>query len=123
MNKGSMKKKSLNALPTTVTLEQRLWRIKWTLDHIKSNGLFDDMMNEVHVDEKQFRIKEVQQKVYILPHEKPPPNKCKSKRFITQVMFLTAVGRPRYDTSTEKYWDGKIRIFPFVEKVPAKRAS
>ena len=93
------------------------------MDHIKFNGVFRDMMNEVHVDEKWFRVKDTQETVYLLPGEKPPPLKLKSKRFITQIMFLTAVARPRYNHTTKTWWDGKIGIWPVVERVPAQRSS
>ena len=49
------------------------------MDHIKFNGVFRDMMNEVHVDEKWFRVKDVQETVYLLPGEKPPPLKSSVK--------------------------------------------
>jgi hypothetical protein len=38
-------------------------------------------------------------------------------------MFLCAVARPRWDYHKQQYFDGKLGIFPFVEKVPAKRSS
>ncbi|KAF0682515.1 Aste57867_25371 [Aphanomyces stellatus] len=48
---------------------------------------------------------------------------AKSKRFLTKVMFLAAVARPRYDVNRKRIFDGKIGIWPFVEKSPAKRKS
>jgi hypothetical protein len=38
-------------------------------------------------------------------------------------MFLFAVARPRWDTRANRYFDGKLGMWPFVEKVPAQRAS
>jgi len=38
-------------------------------------------------------------------------------------MFLAAVARPRYVPGTRKFFDGKIGIWPIVEKVKAKRGS
>jgi hypothetical protein len=40
-----------------------------------------------------------------------------------KVMFLAAVARPRYDPEGECTFDGKIGMFPFVERVAAKRTS
>ncbi|ETV69288.1 hypothetical protein H257_14915 [Aphanomyces astaci] len=47
----------------------------------------------------------------------------KSKNFITKVMFLAAVARPRYNPSTKVSFDGKIGVWPFVEVAPAIRGS
>ncbi|ETV74550.1 hypothetical protein H257_11068 [Aphanomyces astaci] len=55
--------------------------------------------------------------------EKPPERKCKSKRFITKVMFLTAVARPRLNEDTGVWWDGKIGTWPFVKQAAALRSS
>ncbi|KAF0705573.1 hypothetical protein AaE_014460 [Aphanomyces astaci] len=48
---------------------------------------------------------------------------AKSKKFITKVMFLAAVARPRYDAHKKQMFDGKIGIWPFVEEVAAVRSS
>ncbi|ETL83004.1 hypothetical protein L917_16960, partial [Phytophthora nicotianae] len=39
------------------------------------------------------------------------------------VLFLVAVGRPRYDAHTRKWVDGKLGVWPFVEMVESKRSS
>ncbi|KAH7839797.1 hypothetical protein Vadar_009016 [Vaccinium darrowii] len=69
------------------------------------------------------RIKEESEKFYLLPEEDEPLHTCKSKRFITKVMFLAAVARPRFDTNQNEVFSGKIGIFPFTIKEPAKRSS
>jgi hypothetical protein len=38
-------------------------------------------------------------------------------------MFLCDVATPRRDTRANRYFDGKLGMWPFVEKVPAQRAS
>ncbi|ETW03763.1 hypothetical protein H310_05130 [Aphanomyces invadans] len=43
--------------------------------------------------------------------------------FIPKIMFLAAVGRPRYDTERGTYFDGKIGMWPIVEYRPAQRNS
>jgi len=40
-----------------------------------------------------------------------------------KAMYLAAVAQPRYDPNRKAMWDGKIGIWPFVEKVPAMRNS
>ena len=56
-------------------------------------------------------------------NEIEPERNSKSKKFITKVMFMAAVARPRYDTHRKHYFDGKIGIWPFVYQEPAKRIS
>ncbi|XP_042051570.1 uncharacterized protein LOC121796862 [Salvia splendens] len=60
---------------------------------------------------------------YLLPNEDEPYRACKSKRFITKVMFKCAVSRPQFGTNGQTIFDGKIGIFSFTEQVPAKRKS
>ncbi|XP_031120346.1 uncharacterized protein LOC116023482 [Ipomoea triloba] len=55
--------------------------------------------------------------------EDEPYRTCKSKKFITKVMFLCDVARPRFDLERNEMFDGKIGMFPFVYKEPAKRRS
>ena len=55
--------------------------------------------------------------------EPPPVRKVQSKRFITKVMFIAAVARPRHNPATNSAFDGKIGLWAFTEKVPAVRSS
>ncbi|KAH0678103.1 hypothetical protein KY284_019188 [Solanum tuberosum] len=65
------------------------------------------------------------ERYYLLPeeHEPDPYRSCKSKNFIPKVMFMAAVARPRFDENGIELFSGKIGIFPFVVKEPAKRNS
>ncbi|XP_031116503.1 uncharacterized protein LOC116020160 [Ipomoea triloba] len=74
-------------------------------------------------DEKWFFLSRTSQKYYLLPKEDEPYRTCKSKKFITQVMFLCVVARPRFDLERNEMFDGKIGMFPFVYKEPAKCRS
>ncbi|KAL4166217.1 hypothetical protein KRP22_013482 [Phytophthora ramorum] len=97
---------------------------KFSLSHIRHESmLYDNMLNTVHVDEKIFYITQPTRRFLLLPGEEAPARRLRSKRFITRVMFLSAVGRPRYDPSTHQVFDGKLGIWPFVEQVPAQRSS
>ena len=60
---------------------------------------------------------------YLVPGETPPHRTCKSKRYITKVMFMCAVARPRWDSHAKREFDGKIGIWPFIFQEEAKRAS
>ncbi|KAJ0493572.1 hypothetical protein HanRHA438_Chr12g0556251 [Helianthus annuus] len=84
---------------------------------------FYDMFNVVHIDEKWFYLSKPSKRYYLLPGEDEPLRTCKSKKFITKVMFLAAVARPRFDTSGNERFSGKIGIFPFTKLEPAKRSS
>ncbi|ETV90232.1 hypothetical protein H310_14934 [Aphanomyces invadans] len=85
-------------------------RLKWAMDHVHAvtpdDYAFADMMNVVHVDEKWFFASRVSKSYYLAPDEEPPHRTCKSKNFITKVMFLSAIG-----------------TWHFTEKVPAARTS
>ncbi|XP_071911419.1 uncharacterized protein [Coffea arabica] len=81
------------------------------------------MCNMVHIDEKWFYMTKESEKYYLHPEEEHPMRTCRSKKFIVKVMFLAAVARPRFDCSRNKHFDGKIGIFPFAFKEPAKRNS
>ncbi|XP_074324133.1 uncharacterized protein LOC141661051 [Apium graveolens] len=77
----------------------------------------------VHIDEKWFYMTKTSQKLYLLPNEPEPHRTCKSKRFITKVIFMSAVARPRYDKDGVCIFDGKLGIFPFTFEEPAARTS
>ena len=63
------------------------------------------------------------EKYYLLPNEEDPYRTCKSKNFVTKVMLLAAIARPRFDVEGKEIFSGKIGIFPFITKLPAKRSS
>ena len=64
----------------------------------------------VHIDEKWFYLTEEKGRYYLEKDEIEPHRQIKSKIFITKVMFLAAVARPRYDTHNNEWFDGKIGI-------------
>ncbi|XP_074300833.1 uncharacterized protein LOC141632159 [Silene latifolia] len=103
-------------------------RIQWVLNHVNRLSLngrvsFDDMFYVVHIDEKWYYMTRLSQKYYLLRGEQEPHRTCKSKRFITKIMFMGAVARPIIPGDGEVSFDGKIGIFPFSCVVPAKRSS
>ncbi|KAH9137158.1 hypothetical protein AeRB84_017962 [Aphanomyces euteiches] len=81
------------------------------------------MHNLVHVDEKWFYVTKVKRKVYAFADETLAMRHAKSKSFVTKVMFLAAIARPRYDHHRRTFFDGKLGIWPFVECTLAKRTS
>ncbi|DAZ93780.1 TPA: hypothetical protein N0F65_008047 [Lagenidium giganteum] len=55
------------------------------------------MYDTVHVDEKWCYIQKVSSTFILTEDEDTPHISCPNKRYITKVMFLAAVARPRYD--------------------------
>ncbi|CAM9335293.1 unnamed protein product [Discosporangium mesarthrocarpum] len=77
----------------------------------------------VHVDEKWFYIFKDGKGVYLHPPEPPPkPPRAQNTSFMTNVMFLPAVARPR-KMSNGVWFDGKIGIWPIVDTRVAQRTS
>ncbi|KAF0746007.1 hypothetical protein AaE_008300 [Aphanomyces astaci] len=87
------------------------------------NQVFADMNSYIHVDEKWFFLTKVKRKFYAYSDEVVPASRVKSKRFITKVMFLAAVARPRYDFPKKSMFDGKIGIWLFEVQLPVQRNS
>ncbi|XP_022013709.1 uncharacterized protein LOC110913170 [Helianthus annuus] len=115
-----------NAIKPNLTEENKKERLEFCLSMITpslSNPSFYDMFNVVHIDEKWFYMSKPSKSYYLVPGEDEPLRKCKSKKFITKVMFLAAVARPRFDTLGNEIFSGKIGIFPFTKLEPAKRSS
>jgi hypothetical protein len=81
----------------------------WCLAQLNSsrpndNPVFQEMFDTVHLDEKWFYMTKTLGCYYLV----------KSKRFITKVMFLIAVARPRQDYGRNQKFDGKLGIWAFV---------
>ncbi|XP_057790012.1 uncharacterized protein LOC131006881 [Salvia miltiorrhiza] len=60
---------------------------------------------------------------YLAPGETEPHRTCKSKKFITKVMFMCAVCMPIFNEDGSVLFYGKIGIFPFTHQFPAQRGS
>ncbi|ETN06143.1 hypothetical protein PPTG_13925 [Phytophthora nicotianae INRA-310] len=84
---------SINAIKPSLTDKNKLERLRYCADKVRSNGLFDDMYNVVHINMKWFS----------LPRDKK-----------TKVMFMAAVARPQWDSQRNEFFDGKIGVWPFV---------
>lgn len=69
------------------------------------------MYNFVLIDEKWFFLSREVERYYPLSGEHEPLRTCKSKRFITKVMFLAAIAQPRFDAFGNEEFSGKIGIF------------
>ncbi|XP_042035315.1 uncharacterized protein LOC121781669 [Salvia splendens] len=126
--KGNKIRPHTNAIKPALTDVNKITRMRWSLSHIQptiSEGklTYHAMHNIVHIDEKWFYMTKTSDRYYLLPEEDEPYRSCKSKRFITKVMFICAVSRPMFGSDGQPIFDGKIDIFPFTQQVPAKRKS
>ncbi len=115
-----------NTVKPYLTDQNKRDRVKFALSFVRSHVtslLFGTMFDYVHLDEKWFYLTRIKQNYYMVQGKKSPARKVKSKCYIMKVMFLCVVARPRYDDHRKAYLDGKIGLWPFVERVPAKRNS
>lgn len=98
-------------------------RLEFCKVHIDPDTMhFLGMYNTIHVDEKIFYITQPRRRLLLLPDEQAPTRRIRSRRFITRVMMLAAVSRPRYGPDGELF-DGKLGIWAFTEQVAAVRSS
>ena len=113
-----------SVLRPLLTEQHKLVRTLFCISKLNSlDGLYDDHYQTVHVDEKWFFITESNLRLYLVPGEEKPDRRCQNKDHILKVMFLGAVARPRYDHNGICTFDGKIGLFPFIERVAARRTS
>lgn len=97
-----------NALKPYWSKENKRTRLQFCVSTLEPNSLgsqptFKQMYDRVHIDEKWFYLSREAERFYLLPEEEDPLLTCKSKHFITKVMFLTAVARPRFDANQNRY--------------------
>ncbi|KAF0727833.1 hypothetical protein Ae201684P_004853 [Aphanomyces euteiches] len=121
-SQGRLKKRS-NSLKPYLTKDNKKTRLEFALSFVKPNQVFDRMYDVVHVDEKWLYLTKLIGKYYVYDDEQLPTRHVESKRFITKVMFLAAVARPRFDFHSHKYFDGKLGVWTFVSREPALRSS
>jgi len=119
-----------SSIKPMLTEHHKLVRLLYAVDRVESmeNGtlVYNSGKDEVHIDEKWFDLTPEVSRVYITPFEKEHQKiqrNTRHKSHIVKVMFLAAVARPRFNDDGECVFDGKIGIWPFVHKVPAKRTS
>lgn len=117
-----------NAIKPDLTHENKKARLRFCLSMVdrslfSTSPKFYDMFNIVHIDEKWFYMSKPTKRYYLVPGEDEPVRTCKSKTFITKVMFLAAVARPRFDGLGNEVFSGKIGIFPLTTLEPAKCSS
>jgi hypothetical protein len=83
---------------------------------------FEPTLNEIHTNEKWFYMdKNKQWHLWYPGIEAIPKRSVQHKSHIQKVMFLCAIGTPQ--EVGDYFFDGKIGIWAFVDKVFAQRSS
>lgn len=116
-------KRSTSSIKPTLTPANIQRRKDHCLSKVGADEHFSNLMEEVHVDEKWFFVDQIDEKFYLLPDEDTPYRSCKHKRHIEKVMFGAAVARPRQNSETGEWWDGKVHLHPFTKIEVAQRNS
>ena len=84
---------------------------------------FKHMEDLIHIDKKWFYLVKDGQCFIIAADEAEPYRHVQHKSFLTEIMFLCAVARPRYNTNKNAWFDGKIGIWPIGKWEPVKWSS
>lgn len=91
--KEGVLQRTRSSIKPLLTEANKQARINWVKSQVEEDGRFNDMMD--HIDEKWFYITVENERYIIVEGESIPQRQCKSKRYITKVMFLAAFARPR----------------------------
>ena len=105
--------------------ENKVSRMELALLFIDKNDTskFEHMEDLIHVDEKWFYLMKDGQYFIIAVDEAEPCRHVQHKSFLTKIMFLCVVARPRYGTNKNAWFDGKIGIWPIGKWELAKQSS
>ena len=114
-----------SSLKPTLTDENKVSRMELALSFIDKNDTskFEHMEDLIHINEKWFYLTKDGQCFIIAADEAEPYRHVQHKSFLTKIMFLCAVARPRYDMNKNAWFDGKIGIWPIGKWEPAKWSS
>ena len=114
-----------SSLKPTLTEANKMSRMELALSFIDKNNTskFEDMEDLIHIDEKWFYLTKDGQHFIIAADEEEPYRHVQHKSFLTKIMFLCAVARPRYNTNKNTWFDRKIGIWPIGKWEPAKWSS
>jgi hypothetical protein len=113
-----------NAMRPHLHNYHQLARVLYAIDNIDLEDLsYCALFDCVHSNEKWFFLTEAQLNLYLVPGGAKPMRSTRHKSHILKVMFLMAVARPRFNAKGECTFDGKISIWPFVDRVMTQRGS
>jgi hypothetical protein len=105
--------------------QNRLAFARSKIDVVGNN--YSPQYNVIHIDEKNFHVDKKTRRVFIGEGEDLPYRSHRNANYIQKVMFLAAVGRPRFRDPPNREdpfsWDGKIGLYPLVEEHFARRGD
>ena len=112
-----------NVFKPHLTIEHKVAQVFYACSRLNvEEGTYDSFHQEVHVNEKWWFLMECNYKFYLTVGETAPKNSITSKNNITKVMMLSAIARPQFNDQGICIFDGKIGIWPFVDRKTAKRS-
>ena len=114
-----------SSLKPTLTDENKVSRTEMALSVIDKNNTskFKNMEDLIHIDEKWFYLMKDGQCFIIAADKAEPYRHVQHKSFLTKIMFLCAVARPRYDMNKNAWFDRKIGIWPIGKWELVKQSS
>ena len=100
-------------------------KMELALSFIDKNNTskFKNMEDLIHIDEKWFYLTKDRQRFIMAADKAEPYRHVQHKSFLTKIMFLCAVARPRYDMNKNAWFDGKNGIWPIGKWEPVKWSS
>ena len=115
----------MSSLKPTLMEENKMSRMELALSFIEKNNAskFENMEDLIHIDKKWFYLTKDGQRFIIVAYEEELYRHVQHKLFLTKIMFLCAVARPRYDMNKNAWFDGKIGIWPIRKWEMAKQSS
>ncbi|XP_057548139.1 uncharacterized protein LOC130826575 [Amaranthus tricolor] len=127
IKRGEIKAHS-NPLHPALTNANKVRRMEWILSliqeyNIQRHQIYKGMCDFIHIDKRWFYLTKKTQRVYLAHKQKIPYRAAKSSKFILKAMFLMAVAKPRWSRYGQCTFDGKIKNFPFINRVAAVRDS
>ena len=101
-----------SSLKPTLTEENKMSRMELILSFVDENNpsKFENMEDLIHIDEKWFYLTKDGQHFIISADEEEPYRHVQHKSFLTKIMFLCAVARPRYDTRKTHGLTGRLEF-------------
>ena len=103
-----------SSLKSSLIDENKVSMMELALSFIDQNDTskFEHMEDDIHINEKWFYLMKDGQCFIIVADEAEPYRHVQHKSFLTKIMFLCAVARPRSDMNKNAWFDGKIGIWP-----------
>ena len=114
-----------SSLKPTLTDENKVSRMELALLFIDKNNTskFEHMVDLIHFNKKWFYLTKDGQHFIIAADEAEPYRHVQHKLFLTKIMFLSAVARPRNDMNKITWFEGKIGIWPIRKWEAVKQSS